>query len=92
MAIVVAVVALVPQIKGFAQCAVDAKPLAAEYGKCEGQLLDAQYALQTGHSNAEAAAQWAVANFETVKAKKDALVPYPKDLDDIRHGRRAPQK
>jgi hypothetical protein len=81
MAFAAAVVAFIPKVKGYNDCAVKSAPLSTEYGKVYGDLLDALSELQSGNPNAQFHAQAAVDAFQRAKEKKDALRPFPRKLE-----------
>lgn len=82
MAFFAAAAAIVPKIRGYAECAFRAVPLAAEYGRVLGELRDALGELKAGNHCAQAHAQSAITAFENIKARKDALKPFPAHLEE----------
>jgi len=82
MAFAAAVVAFIPKVKGYGDCAVKSAPLSTEYGKVYGDLLDALNDIRSGNPNAQFHAQAAVAAFQHAKEKKDALRPFPRKLEE----------
>lgn|SRR5512143_574390 len=82
MAFAAAIVAFVPKVKGYGDCAIKAAPLSTEYGKVYGKLLDALDEIHSGDTNAQLHAQAAMDAFEHAKEKKDALRPFPRKLEE----------
>jgi hypothetical protein len=82
MAFAAAAVAVVPKVKGYGECAVKAAPLSTEYGKVLGDLEDALTELQSHNPSAQTDSRAAVDAFQVVKAKKDALKPFPRRLEE----------
>lgn len=82
MAFLAAAAAVVPKIRGYGECAFKAMPLAAEYGRALGELRDALGELKTGNHCAQAHAQAAISAFEKIKERKDALKPFPAQLEE----------
>lgn len=83
MAFAAAVVAVIPKVRGYSECAVKAAPLSTEYGKVLGDLEDALGELQSSNQNAQTHSRQAVDAFQGIKAKKDSLKPFPRDLEEI---------
>jgi hypothetical protein len=69
VALLSAVSALVPRVKNYGEMAGTARVLAAQYGSVYGRLLDV---VESGAKN-QHAAKVVVAEFDSIKAKKDAL-------------------
>jgi hypothetical protein len=69
VALTSAVSALVPRVKNYGEMAGTARVLAAQYGSVYGRLLDV---VESGAKN-QHAAKVVVAQFDSIKAKKDAL-------------------
>jgi hypothetical protein len=82
MAFAAAVVAVIPKVRGYGECAVKAAPLSTEYGKVLGDLEDALNELQSNNQNAQTHSRAAVDAFQGIKAKKDALKPFPSELEE----------
>ena len=80
MAFAAAAAAIVPKVRGYGDCARQAAPLSAEYGHSMGELQDALDAVKSNRPKAQVSARKAVEGFEAIKAKKDALRPYPRKL------------
>jgi len=80
VALIAAAVTVVPQIKGYAACAEAVAGLGPRYGHVLGELMDALDMLRRGDSNALAPLRQAVDEFEKVRADKQALKPFPADL------------
>jgi hypothetical protein len=89
MAFAAAAAAIIPKIRGYGDCALKAAPLSAEYGHSLGELENALEAVKSNLPKARATARQAVKGFEAVKAKKDALRPYPRKLQDHMDAERA---
>ncbi|MGA3058452.1 MAG: hypothetical protein ABSE70_10540 [Candidatus Limnocylindrales bacterium] len=89
MAFAAAAAAIIPKIRGYGDCALKAAPLSAEYGHSLGELENALEAVKSNLPRARATARQAVKDFEAVKAKKDALRPYPRKLQDHMDAQRA---
>jgi hypothetical protein len=89
MAFCAAAAAIIPKIKGYGNCALNAAPLSTDYTHSLAELLNAQEAVKSGRPKAQLSARKAVAGFEAVKAKKDALRPYPRRLQDQWDAQRA---
>jgi hypothetical protein len=82
MAFAAAAAAIIPTVRHYSECAIAASPLASEYADA---LTDLQSALDEVHKNDASAqdhAREAVAGFMKVKAKKDALRPFPLKLEE----------
>jgi len=77
VALATTVVTTIPRIKGYAECAPVAQELGRRYGRVLGQLMDAREMLRKGHPED---ALKAIAEFEEIRAAKQALKPYPTDL------------
>lgn len=81
VALASAVSALVPRVKNYGEMAGAARVLAAQYGSVYGRLLDVVAAIQHAanqdapnqHAANQHAAKVVVAEFDSIKAKKDAL-------------------
>ncbi len=82
MAFAAAVVAVIPKVRGYGECAVKAAPLSTEYGKVLGDLEDALSELQSSNQSAQTHSRAAVDAFQAVKAKKDGLKPFPRKLEE----------
>jgi hypothetical protein len=89
--VIVAVVAFaaaaataIPQIIGYGVCAGAATSLGPRYGHAQGELIDALAALKKDPDGAQAFARKAVEEFESVKAAKALLQPYPDKLEKER--------
>ena len=83
MAFAAAAVAVIPKVIGYSDCAVKAAPLSAEYGKVLGKLLNAQDELLSGNSNAQADSKEAIEEFDQIRARKQALKPFPTDVLNV---------
>jgi hypothetical protein len=77
-----AVVAAVPKIMKYGECAEAAAPLGPRYGSVLGKLMDALEMLRKNDPNAQACASEAVKEFEDIRAAKEALKPYPAALEE----------
>lgn len=82
MAFAAAGAAVIPKVRGYSDCALKAAPLSTEYGKVLGTLEDALNELRSGNPNAQTHAREAIAAFEDAKRKKDALKPFPRQLQE----------
>ena len=80
MAFAAAGMAVIPKVRGYSECALKAAPLSTEYGSVLGGLEDALSELQSGNQNAQTHSREAIAAFEDAKKKKDALKPFPTEL------------
>ncbi len=80
MAFAAAAVAVIPKVRGYSECALKAAPLATEYGQVLGDLEDALKELQSRDQNAQSHSKTAIAEFEGIREKKNALKPFPKQL------------
>jgi len=80
MAFAAAAVGVIPKVRGYGECALKAAPLSTEYGTVLGVLEDALSELHSGHQNAQTHSREAIAAFNAVKEKKDALKPFPGEL------------
>lgn len=80
MAFAAAAAAVIPKVIGYSDCAVNAAPLSTEYGKVLGKLLNALDELLAGAPNAQTHSQAAIDEFDEIRARKQALKPFPKDL------------
>jgi hypothetical protein len=69
VALLSAILALVPRVKNYGEMAGTARVLAAQYGSVYGRLLDV---VESGAKH-QHAARVVVAEFDSIKAKKDAL-------------------
>lgn len=87
MAIAAAVASIVPKVRKYAECAFKAAPLASEYGRSLGELQDAIEAIKSQAPNAQAQAAQALKAFYDTKKKKDTLVPFPRELEELVHTR-----
>jgi hypothetical protein len=82
--VLAAVVAIIPTIKGYGGCAEKAAALAPEYAHVKGDLMDALTALHDDPKSGKVRANNAVKDFEKIKREKDALRPFPEDLEKKR--------
>jgi hypothetical protein len=73
---------VIPKVRGYGDCAVKAAPLSTEYGKVLGDLQDALSELQSSSPNAQSDSRAAAEAFQGIKAKKDALKPFPRKLEE----------
>jgi len=89
VALTAAAVAVIPQIKGYGVCAEAAASLGPRYGHVLGELKDALDMLHGSDSDGPSFALQAVEEFEKVKAAKDALRPFPADLQEKINKQRA---
>jgi hypothetical protein len=89
MAFCAAAAAIIPKIKGYGNCALSAAPLSTDYGHALDELLTALEGVKSARPKAQVGARKAVADFEAVKAKKDALRPYPRRLQEQWDAQRA---
>ena len=89
VALAAAAVAVIPQVRGYGECAEAAASLGPRYGHVLGELRDALDMLHGGHPDGPSLARQAVKEFEEVKAAKDALRPYPADLQEKINAMRA---
>ena len=80
MAFAAAVVAVIPKVRGYSDCALKAASLATEYGQVLGDLEDSLNELQSHDQNAQSHSQAAVGEFEKIREKKNNLRPFPKKL------------
>ncbi|MFI5387675.1 MAG: hypothetical protein ACHQ50_16320 [Fimbriimonadales bacterium] len=80
MAFAAAGMAVIPKVRGYSDCAIKASPLSTDYGRVLGDLEDALGELQSSNPNAQAHAREAVAAFEDIRTKKNALKPFPSEL------------
>jgi hypothetical protein len=87
MATATAVVNVIPKVRGYADCAAKAAPLATEYGRSLGELQNAIEALKGHAPGAKVQALKALDRFQVVKEKKDGLRPLPAELEKLEHGR-----
>ena len=83
MAFAAAAVAVIPKVIGYSDCAIKAAPLSAEYGKVLGRLLNALDELLAGKPNAQTHSKAVIDEFDEVRAKKQALKPFPTDLQTL---------
>jgi hypothetical protein len=88
VALVAAAVAAIPRIKGYGECAQAAALLGPRYGHAVGELRDVLGMLQSRNPDAGARAAQAVKEFEDVRAAKEALKPYPAELQRRINGMR----
>jgi hypothetical protein len=79
-----AIAALIPKIRGYADCAKNARTLSTRYGSALGDLMDALEMLRNGDMEAGAQAKAAVAKFEATRAEKGDLKPFPAKLQKLR--------
>lgn len=86
-----AVVAAVPRIMKYGECAEAAAPLGPRYGSVLGKLMDALEMLRKNDTNAQACANEAVKEFEHIRSAKEALKPYPAALAEKARRLRAAQ-
>jgi hypothetical protein len=80
VALAAATSSLIPQIYGYGKCADAASALGPRYGNVLGDLMDALAMLKKDDPNAQSFAIQTVKEFEDIKAEKDALKPFPLDL------------
>jgi hypothetical protein len=92
VALIAAAVTVIPQIKGYAACAEAAAALGPRYGHVLGELIDALEMLDRGHPDGPYCVRQAVKEFEEVRTDKQALKPYPADLQKEIDERRAANK
>ncbi len=64
-----------PRVRNYGEAAGTARELASQYGTLLGRLIDAQ--LVASDSTMNDAVRNLVGDFESLKARKDQLVPYP---------------
>ncbi|MGZ4594329.1 MAG: hypothetical protein ACXV3C_10700 [Actinomycetes bacterium] len=81
MAVVAAIVALIPKQAGYGDCATQAAKLSGDYGGALIALSAALDHLDEGRAGAEDEAQKALAAFKTIRDAKEALRPYPDELE-----------
>ena len=82
MAFAAAGVAVVPKVRHYSECALNAAPLATEYGKVLGVLEDVLSEFRSGDPNVQTHAQEAIAKFDDIRTKKNALRPFPRDMEE----------
>ncbi|HWR16690.1 MAG TPA: hypothetical protein VN577_17830 [Terriglobales bacterium] len=84
MAFAAAAVSVIPKVRGYGECAIKAAPLATEYGAALGMLEDAVLEMQSDKQeqlqSAQIHARQALNVFDSIRAKKNALRPFPTDL------------
>ena len=80
MAFAAAGAAVIPKVRGYSECALNAAPLATEYGKVLGILEGALSELQSGNPNAQTHSRDAIGKFDDVRAKKNVLKPCPNKI------------
>lgn len=78
-----AVVAAVPQIRRYGEGAGRGRELATQYGRLYGRLTDAREVF--GRPESVEATRAIIEDFESVKARKDQLSPYPTREQEIRN-------
>lgn len=82
MAFAASVVAVIPTVKHYGDCAANARQLSTEYGDALGDIVEAMEELQAGASEGDSNAKAALAKFQDVRARKSALNPFPQALQD----------
>lgn len=85
MATAAALVNVIPKVRGYAECAAKAAPLATDYGRSLGELEDAIAAVKAQAPDAQVHARQALDAFHQIKQKKDSLRPFPDDLENMVH-------
>jgi len=83
MAFAAAAVAVIPKVIGYSDCAVKAAPLSTEYGKVLGRLLNALDEFLSDNPSAQTHSKAAIDEFDEIRAKKQALKPFPTDLQTL---------
>lgn len=81
MAVAAAVVALVPKLKGYSDCATNIPTVSAKYGRALLKLRLAHDKLSAGEPGARDEAIKAIQEFYDVRDEKEKLTPYPADLE-----------
>ena len=82
MAFAAAAVAIIPRVRHYSECAAAAAPLATGYADALTELQNALDEIHKNAANAQDHAREAVTGFRSVKAKKDALKPFPWKLEE----------
>jgi hypothetical protein len=72
---------LIPKIRGYAECAKSAFSIGERYGDVLGALVDAREKFVAKDPNAPMLGRLAVEKFQEVRKAKEALKPYPRDLE-----------
>ncbi len=80
MAVIAAVLALVPKLRGYSDCATNAPGLASKYGKQLEKLRKAHEELDAGVEGASDKAWAAILEFYDIREEKEKLTPYPAKL------------
>lgn len=80
-----AVVAAIPTIRGYSDCAKASRSLSTDYGDIYGDLCDALEALSSDKPSVHHEAQQTVALFEQIRERKQMLKPFPAKLQALRN-------
>lgn len=82
VAIISSYVAQVPIIMGYAKCAENSAKLGSQYGNVLGALIDSVESMKMNQNGAHDKARISLNKFEDVRREKNALQPYPLELQD----------